>query len=74
MSIVERLGGEEAGRETSIRKVGFASAIGATIEWYDFFLYGTAAGLIFNQLFFPPGNPTAGTLAAYATFAAGGAP
>jgi MFS transporter, MHS family, shikimate and dehydroshikimate transport protein len=71
MSVVERLGGEDAGRETSIAKVGVASAIGATIEWYDFFLYGTAAGLIFNQLFFPPGNPTAGTLAAYATFAAG---
>ena len=56
---------------TSVRKVAFASAIGATIEWYDFFLYGTAAALVFNQLFFPPGNPTAGTLAAYATFAAG---
>ena len=51
--------------------MAFASAIGATIEWYDFFLYGTAAALVFNQLFFPPGNPTAGTLAAYATFAAG---
>jgi hypothetical protein len=36
MSVIERLGGEEAGRETSIGKVGFASAIGATIEWYDF--------------------------------------
>jgi MFS family permease len=54
-----------------VRKVAFASAIGATIEWYDFFLYGTAAALVFNQLFFPAGNPTAGTLAAYATFAAG---
>ncbi len=71
MSSMERLGGEDTGRESSITKVGVASAIGATIEWYDFFLYGTAAGLIFNQLFFPPGNPTAGTLAAYATFAAG---
>jgi MFS family permease len=71
MSVVERVGGEEAGRENSVRKVAIASTIGATIEWYDFFLYGTAAGLIFNQLFFPPGNPTAGTLAAYATFAAG---
>jgi MHS family shikimate/dehydroshikimate transporter-like MFS transporter len=71
MSVVERVGGEGAGRENSVRKVAIASTIGATIEWYDFFLYGTAAGLIFNQLFFPPGNPTAGTLAAYATFAAG---
>src|ERR687889_898699 len=71
MSVVERVGGEGAGRENSVKKVAIASTIGATIEWYDFFLYGTAAGLIFNQLFFPPGNPTAGTLAAYATFAAG---
>jgi MHS family shikimate/dehydroshikimate transporter-like MFS transporter len=71
MSVVERLGGEDTGRENPVGKVAVASTIGATIEWYDFFLYGTAAGLIFNQLFFPPGNPTAGTLAAYATFAAG---
>jgi MFS transporter, MHS family, shikimate and dehydroshikimate transport protein len=71
MSVVERLGGEDTGRDNSVGKVAVASTIGATIEWYDFFLYGTAAGLIFNQLFFPPGNPTAGTLAAYATFAAG---
>ncbi len=61
----------EIREETSVRKVAFASAIGATIEWYDFFLYGTAAALVFNQLFFPAGSPTAGTLAAYATFAAG---
>jgi hypothetical protein len=43
----------EAAREirekTSVRKVAFASAIGATIEWYAFFLYGTAAALVFNQ-------------------------
>ena len=71
MSVVEKIGGEDAGERASVRKVAFASSIGATIEWYDFFLYGTAAGLVFNQLFFPPGNPTAGTLAAYATFAAG---
>lgn len=58
-------------QSTSIGKVALASAVGATIEWYDFFLYGTAAGLVFNRLFFPPGDPTAGTLAAYATFAAG---
>ena len=34
------------------RKVALASAVGATIEWYDFFLYGTAAGLVFDKLFF----------------------
>jgi MFS transporter, MHS family, shikimate and dehydroshikimate transport protein len=56
---------------TSPRKVAFASAVGATIEWYDFFLYGTAAGLVFNQLFFPSFDSTVGTLIAFATFAVG---
>src|SRR3954463_449909 len=68
---MERLGGEEIGRERSIKKVALASSIGATIEWYDFFIYGTTAGLVFNQLFFPNFDPLVGTLAAYATFAAG---
>ncbi|HET7480834.1 MAG TPA: MFS transporter, partial [Rubrobacteraceae bacterium] len=69
--MAESIGVDGVVERSPIRKVAFASAIGATIEWYDFFLYGTAAGLVFNQLFFPSGNPTAGTLAAYATFAAG---
>jgi MFS transporter, MHS family, shikimate and dehydroshikimate transport protein len=53
------------------RRVAFASAIGTTIEWYDFYLYATATALVFNQLFFPSISPTAGTLAAFATYAAG---
>jgi metabolite-proton symporter len=48
-----------------------ASLVGTTIEWYDFFLYGTAAALIFNKLFFPKIDPVAGTLAAFATYAVG---
>jgi MFS family permease len=71
MSSIENLGGEDLGQDTSIQKVALASAIGATIEWYDFFVYGTAAGLIFNKLFFTSLDPVAGTLAAYASFAAG---
>ena len=51
----------------SIRKVAIASLIGTSIEWYDFFLYGTAAALIFNRLFFPPFDPLTGTLAALGT-------
>jgi metabolite-proton symporter len=51
--------------------VALASAIGTTIEWYDFYLYATATALVFNQLFFPSISPTAGTLAAFATYAAG---
>jgi len=56
---------------TELRRVVLASFIGTTIEWYDFFLYGTAAALVFNRLFFPTLDPLAGTLSAYATYAVG---
>ena len=45
-----------------------ASAVGSALEWYDFFIYGTAAALVFGQLFFPKSDPTVGTLLAFATF------
>jgi len=51
--------------------VAVASLIGTTIEWYDFFLYGTAAALVFNRLYFPMFDPLAGTLAAFGTYAVG---
>jgi metabolite-proton symporter len=54
-----------------LRRVIIASFIGTTIEWYDFFLYGTAAALVFNKLFFPTLDPLAGTLSSYGTFAVG---
>jgi metabolite-proton symporter len=56
---------------SAIRKVALASFIGTTIEWYDFFLYGTASALVFNKLFFPNYDPLTGTLAAFATYAVG---
>ena len=56
---------------SQLRRVVAASFIGTTIEWYDFFLYGTAAALVFNKLFFPTLDPLAGTLSAYGTFAVG---
>jgi MFS transporter, MHS family, shikimate and dehydroshikimate transport protein len=56
---------------SSVRFVAMASLIGTTIEWYDFFLYGTAAALVFNRLFFPTVDPLTGTLAAYGTYAVG---
>ena len=52
----------------NVRRALFASLIGTTIEFYDFYIYGTAAVLVFPQLFFPPGNPTAATLQSLATF------
>ena len=55
----------------AIRLVAMASLIGTTIEWYDFFLYGTAAALVFNRLFFPTFDPLAGTLAAVGTYSVG---
>ncbi|MGL6234688.1 MAG: MFS transporter [Segniliparus sp.] len=45
--------------------------VGTTVEWYDFYLYATAAALVLKPLFFPNISPTAGVLAAFATYAAG---
>ena len=52
-------------------RVALASLIGTSVEWYDFFLYGTAAALVFNKLFFPQLDPLVGTIAAFATFSVG---
>ncbi len=57
--------------DSSVTRVVIASFIGTTIEWYDFFLYGTAAALVFNRLFFPTFDPLAGTMAAFATYSVG---
>jgi len=48
-----------------------ASAVGSALEWYDFFIYGTAAALVFGEIFFPKSDPTIGTLLAFATFGVG---
>jgi metabolite-proton symporter len=59
------------GQDALLKRVVFASLIGATVEWYDFFLYGVVAGIVFNQLYFPAGDPVIATLLAYTTFAVG---
>ncbi|WP_433800877.1 MFS transporter [Actinomycetospora sp. CA-084318] len=53
------------------RRVAAASLVGTTIEWFDFFIYGTAAALVFNKVFFPSIDPALGTIAALGTFASG---
>ncbi len=57
--------------ELSVRRVLFATLIGTTVEWYDFFLYGVVAGIVFNRLYFPTDDPAVGTMLAYGTFAVG---
>lgn len=56
---------------TELRRVVIGSVVGTALEWYDFFIYGTAAALVFGVLFFPSGDPVVGTLLAFATFGVG---
>jgi MFS family permease len=65
----DALSDERHGAE--LRKAVIAATVGTTIEWYDFFIYGTAAGLVFGRLYFPHQNPLAATLAAFATYFVG---
>jgi metabolite-proton symporter len=58
----------DAEHSAQLRKAVIAATVGTTIEWYDFFIYGTAAGLIFPKLFFPNQDPLTGTLAAFSTY------
>ncbi|MEV4570676.1 MFS transporter [Nonomuraea sp. NPDC049419] len=53
---------------TTARGAGIASFVGTSIEWYDFYIYGTASALVFSRLFFPDVSPAAGVMASFATF------
>ncbi len=68
---MEKIGGEHTGERVSVKEVAAASLVGTVIEWYDFFVYTTAAALVFGQLFFPGSAPLIGTLLAFATYAVG---
>ena len=67
--VTDKSGGTTS--RTNIIKVVAASMAGTTVEWYDFFLYGVAAALVFPKVFFPGGDPLVGTLLALGTFAIG---
>ena len=62
---------EDKIRRGQVKRALVAGTVGTAIEWYDFFLYGTAAALVFPELFFPNSSEYAGTLAAFATYAVG---
>ena len=62
---------EATHKESNIRKVALTSLAGTSIEWYDFFLYGAAAGLVFPKLFFGDASPTTALILSFLTFAAG---
>ncbi len=69
MAMATTYGGlPEAEHSAQLRKAVIASTVGTAIEWYDFFLYGTMAGLVFGKLYFPNEEPLAGTLAAFGTY------
>lgn len=71
-NIADGVSAASAHKETSqYKKVAVASLVGSAVEWYDFFIYGTYAALLFPKLFFPSMDPLAGTLAAFATYAVG---
>ena len=57
--------------DASHRRVMMASAVGSALEWYDFFIYGTAAALVFSELFFPKFDSNTGLLLSFATFGVG---
>jgi metabolite-proton symporter len=61
----------DARHSAELRKAVIAATVGTTIEWYDFFIYGTAAGLVFGKLYFPNEDPLTATLAAFATYFVG---
>src|ERR1700747_163120 len=64
-----KMGADGAGN--SRLRVVLAASIGSALEWYDFFLYGTAAALVFGELFFPKSDPVVGTLLSFLTFGVG---
>jgi metabolite-proton symporter len=69
--VSQAVSGDAGTQHTQVRRAAMASAIGTTIEWYDFFLYNTAAALVFPHLFFPESSAYAGAMQSFATYFVG---
>ncbi|MDT8912795.1 MFS transporter [Amycolatopsis sp. PS_44_ISF1] len=69
--VTQAVGSSAAERRVQVRRAALAGSIGTTIEWYDFFLYNTAAALVFPHLFFPASTGYAGVMQSFATYAVG---
>ncbi|MBV9451343.1 MAG: MHS family MFS transporter [Streptosporangiaceae bacterium] len=67
----DRLPGNQTSQSHQVRLAAVASVVGTSIEWYDFFLYGTAAAIVFPAVFFPHSSSYSGTLESFATYAVG---
>ena len=61
----------DAKSDVSMTKIAIASAIGCSIEWYDFFLYGVVSAIVFNKLFFPASDPAVSMMLTWTTYAVG---
>ncbi|HEY5857963.1 MAG TPA: MFS transporter [Aldersonia sp.] len=71
MTTADLAGGEPRHDVRQARRAGITAFVGTTIEWFDFYIYGTASALVLGRLFFPDASPAIATLAAFATFAVG---
>jgi metabolite-proton symporter len=68
---IKKVGGEDLGQRPTTGQIAVASLAGTSVEWYDFFVYATAAALVFDVLFFPEFDPLVGTLLAFSSLAVG---